>query len=130
MVMATSCRTATARLCRAPGFRRTMSPSPPSIRRRTDSLIWRTESAAQSSAIISGAPAHSPHASHRRSAAELPEPRGTGARLARLVPAAQRGLERDLLVRDGDGAVAFGDDQRLQAEGILGEPECVGGRRP
>src|SRR5262245_49152102 len=117
MVMATSCRTATARLCRAPGFRRTISRSPASIRRRTDSLIWRTESAAQSSAGISGDPARTPHASRRRPALEFPEPGRAGAGLARLVRAGQRGLERDLLVRDDDGTFALGDDQGLQAEG-------------
>src|SRR5262245_50182820 len=128
MVMATSLRTATARLCRAPGFRSVMSRSPASIRRRRDSLIWRVDRAAQSIAGISRDPSDATRAARRCPAAELPYTRGTGGGFARSVAAAERGLQRDLLVRDGDGVRALADDQGLQAEGVLGESEGVGGR--
>src|SRR5262245_17238561 len=127
MVMATSVRMATARLCRAPGFRSVISRSPASIRRRIDSFIWRTDNPAQSIALISGDPSHATCASRRCPAADLPEPGGAGRGLAGLVPPAERRLEGDLLVGDGDGALALGHDQGLQAEGVLGEPEGVGG---
>src|SRR5262245_52038504 len=128
MVMATSLRTATARLCRAPGFWSVISRSPASIRRRRDSLIWRVDSAAQSIVGISSNPPRATRASRRRPSVELPHARGAGGSLACPVPAAERSLKRDLLVGDGDGVRGLPDDQGLQAEGVLRESERVRGR--
>src|SRR5262245_47134108 len=117
--MATSDRTATARLCRAPGLRRTISRSPASTCRRIVLLLCRKISGAQSIIGISGDPAYAPRAPGRRAPRELPQASRAGGGLARPVPVAEGRLERDLLVGDGDGAGTLRDDQRLQAEGVL-----------
>src|SRR5262245_873355 len=125
--MATSVRTATARLCRAPGFRTMISRSPASMSRRMAAFTSRTDSAAQSTAFTSGGPTCARRPARPGPAGDLPAGGGAGPRLARLVFGAERGLERDLLVGDRDGVPGLGDDERLQAEWIFGEPERVGG---
>src|SRR5215470_3713685 len=124
--MATSVKMATARLCRAPGFRTRISRAPASISRRMAAFTSRTDSAAQSTVFTSSDSASAEHPARSGLPWQLPAAGAAGSRLASLVTPAERGLERDLLVGDRDGVGGLGDDQRLQAEGILREPERVG----
>src|SRR5687768_5948540 len=113
-------------LWRASGFWTVISCAPAPMAARMATLISRTDRPAQSTVVTSGGlplprgALRVPHVPHRD---------GGGAGLARPVAAAEHGRERDLLVRDGDGRVALAHDQRLQAEGVLGEAEGVRRRR-
>src|SRR5215471_13002550 len=111
--MATSVRMATARLCRALGFRTRISRSPASMNRRMAAFTSRTDSTAQSTVFTSGDSPGARSAARPRLSAELPASGSAGSRLASLIATPERGLERDLFVGDRDRVLGLGDDEGL-----------------
>src|SRR5262245_29754839 len=99
---------ATARLCRARGWRRVISGSPAPVSRRISALIWRVVLPSHSMLGIA-APSRGPMPTTMGDRPRLDAPVGQFAG-PEIV---ERRTDRDLLVRQDDELVGLGHEQRL-----------------